>query len=56
VEVYSDLKDDAHHSIDGCYASSEHSSGPWQHHVRYVYDAAAERTQQRIKDLVNGAH
>jgi hypothetical protein len=22
----------------------------WQHHVRYVYDAVAERTQQRIRE------
>jgi hypothetical protein len=32
---------------------------PWQHRpVQYVYDAAAERTQERLGQLhlVNGAH
>lgn len=29
---------------------SRHRHHPWHHQVHYVYDAAAERTQQRIKE------
>ncbi|EGN94845.1 hypothetical protein SERLA73DRAFT_187914 [Serpula lacrymans var. lacrymans S7.3] len=41
--------------------SEDGSAAPWNHHVHYVYDAAAERTAQRLKDgrvsvLVNGVH
>lgn len=39
----------------------EDVNGRWQQPVRFVYDAAAERTQQRIREgqsvgLVNGVH
>jgi hypothetical protein len=41
--------------------SDEFSGGRWQQTTHYVYDAAAERTQQRIRrgrvsTLVDGVH
>ncbi|KAF8645626.1 hypothetical protein AX16_007708 [Volvariella volvacea WC 439] len=51
------------HQEDNQDSDSEKSTtnhNPWHRPVQYLYDAAAERTQQRIRDghtmLVNGVH
>ncbi|TFK69806.1 hypothetical protein BDN72DRAFT_767546 [Pluteus cervinus] len=41
-------------------SDSDDSAGQWNQRINYVYDAAAERTQERIREghnqLVNGVH
>jgi hypothetical protein len=57
-EAFLEPKDEFHSSLDG---DTEGAHAPWQYRVQYVYDAAAERTEQRIREaklvnLVNGVH
>lgn len=57
--LYGQEDDICHHEND---LEAEIKNSRWEQQVHYVYDAAAERTQQRIKEsqqqlvLVNGLH
>jgi hypothetical protein len=54
-DAFLEPKDEFHSSLD---RDTERAYAPWQYRVQYVYDAAAERTEQRIREakLVNGVH
>lgn len=61
-DIFYDHRDDPYpvaNKLDS--DSDEFSGGRWQQTTHYVYDAAAERTQQRIRrgrvsTLVDGVH
>ena len=58
-DIFYDQKEDVYHPEDR--QDSDLDDGTWQQSIHYVYDAAAERTQQRIREgqlsgLVNGVH
>ena len=48
-DAFHELKNGPHTHVDSRDLDIQVGDGLWHQHVRYVYDAAAERTQQRIR-------
>ncbi|KAI0351610.1 hypothetical protein OH77DRAFT_1429431 [Trametes cingulata] len=62
-DIFYNHANDSFHNTDESESEEGRSKNPWHKPVHYVYDAAAERTQQRIREgrlaaaaLVGGVH
>jgi len=60
-DLFHDARDEPYPPDNRVDSDSDEVSGRWQQPTKYVYDAAAERTQQRIRrgrvsTLVDGVH
>jgi hypothetical protein len=60
-DLFHDSRDEQYPTDNRVDSDSDELSGRWQQPTKYVYDAAAERTQQRIRrgrvsTLVDGVH
>ncbi|KAH9856417.1 hypothetical protein C2E23DRAFT_882478 [Lenzites betulinus] len=62
-DIFYDHANESFHNTDESDSEEGRARNPWRRPVHYVYDAAAERTQQRIREgrlaaaaLVGGVH